>query len=235
LLTLTTLASGSAGNATLVTVNGIKCLLDCGGTKKQLVNALAIHNINIPDIDYLFISHNGHRDHSSNLKYFTYHARLHETTTTNDKTFTSLSGKGFCVGIPADHDVPCRSFVIGDTEGNKMAYITDTRTIPCDSLPYFIGCNIIHLEANHDTSLLLSGPYPDDLKIRVSETHLENRQSREFLELVNWPGLKYVIAGHLSEKNNNPELVRYELEHGVKDAEILIAQQDEATRAVTVI
>jgi len=229
------LYSGSSGNATLSIIDGLYILIDCGGTKKQLVNALAIHNINIPDIDYLFISHNGHRDHSSNLKYFTYHTQIHETTTTNDKTFTSLSGKGFCVGIPADHDVPCRSFVIGDNDGNKAAYITDTGTVTCDSLPYFIGCNIISLEANHDTSLLLSGQYPDDIKIRVSETHLENRQSREFLELVDWPGLKYVIAGHLSEKNNNPELVRYELEHGVKDAEVLIARQDEATRAVTVI
>ena len=55
MLTLKNLYSGSSGNATLIIIDGLYILIDCGGTKKQLVNALAIHNINIPDIDYLFI------------------------------------------------------------------------------------------------------------------------------------------------------------------------------------
>jgi len=236
-LTLTTIASGSAGNVTLVRANGLNILLDAGLPYKKLVAELDIFGLLPGDLDAVFVTH-GHQDHLRAVPLLMKHhvkpAFYLPGGYTHGKSISLGSGV-IVVPVLLDHDEECHGFVITDGTGNKIAYITDSGSIPCDSLPYFIGCNIIHLEANHDTSLLISGPYPDDLKIRVSETHLENRQSREFLELVDWPGLKYVIAGHLSEQNNNPELVKYELEHGVKDAEVLIAKQHEATRAVTVI
>jgi len=66
------------------------------------------------------------------------------------------------------------------------------------------------LECNHDIGLLASGPYPSALKARIASRlgHLDNQSSASLLAALDRRRLKHVIAAHLSQTNNTPELAR---------------------------
>jgi len=66
------------------------------------------------------------------------------------------------------------------------------------------------LEFNHDEMMLNSSDYPDSLKKRINGHygHLENKESLKLLESINHLDLQWVIAAHLSEKNNHIALVK---------------------------
>jgi phosphoribosyl 1,2-cyclic phosphodiesterase len=70
--------------------------------------------------------------------------------------------------------------------------------------------NLLVLEFNHDEKMLKSSDYPDSLKKRINGHygHLENKESLKLLESINHLGLQWVIAAHLSEKNNHIDLVK---------------------------
>ena len=65
------------------------------------------------------------------------------------------------------------------------------------------------LEANHDPELLFNGPYPMPLKqrIRSRHGHLSNAESFDLLQSIHHSALQIVLFAHLSEVNNQPELV----------------------------
>jgi phosphoribosyl 1,2-cyclic phosphodiesterase len=79
----------------------------------------------------------------------------------------------------------------------------------------YAGCDVLVLEANHDPLLLMDGPYPPSLQRRVRgpRGHLSNQQSAKMLEMILSHGSppSLVIAAHLSQKNNRPELVEQTL------------------------
>jgi phosphoribosyl 1,2-cyclic phosphodiesterase len=72
------------------------------------------------------------------------------------------------------------------------------------------GVHGLLLESNHDPELLRRSAYPPFLKKRVASDlgHLSNAQAAELLRQVLHPGLSRVVAAHLSERNNTPELAR---------------------------
>jgi phosphoribosyl 1,2-cyclic phosphodiesterase len=69
------------------------------------------------------------------------------------------------------------------------------------------GCRALILEANHDTRMLIEGPYPWPLKQRIQSRlgHLSNTDSRHLLGDLAHADLEHVILAHLSETNNTPE------------------------------
>jgi phosphoribosyl 1,2-cyclic phosphodiesterase len=69
--------------------------------------------------------------------------------------------------------------------------------------------NLIILESNYDHQLLKSGPYPWTLKQRLQSRHghLSNQAAGELLAELIHPELKHVILAHLSQTNNQPQLV----------------------------
>ncbi len=70
-------------------------------------------------------------------------------------------------------------------------------------------CRKDTLECNHDPGLLRAGPYPPSLQRRVAGPlgHLSNRQAAELLDRLPIAGIRHLRLAHISEKNNNPELV----------------------------
>jgi phosphoribosyl 1,2-cyclic phosphodiesterase len=70
--------------------------------------------------------------------------------------------------------------------------------------------HVLILESNHDSEMLLSGPYPWWLKQRIRGTfgHLSNDDSQSLLREVLHHELKSVVLAHLSEKNNHCALAR---------------------------
>jgi phosphoribosyl 1,2-cyclic phosphodiesterase len=72
------------------------------------------------------------------------------------------------------------------------------------------GCETVLLECNHDPALLAASSYPPFLKRRVGGAygHLANAAAAALAAALQPRGLKQVVAAHLSEQNNRPELAR---------------------------
>ncbi len=83
-----------------------------------------------------------------------------------------LPGGGKVTAFSAIHDEECFGYLVEDAAGRKLAYLTDTGGLECESLKYLVGVNAILIETNHDTEMLIESPYPDDLKNRVFEKHM---------------------------------------------------------------
>jgi phosphoribosyl 1,2-cyclic phosphodiesterase len=66
------------------------------------------------------------------------------------------------------------------------------------------------LECNHDPALLANGKYPQPLKDRIAGRfgHLCNADSAALLASLDNSRLKHIVAAHLSQQNNTPELAR---------------------------
>ena len=100
------------------------------------------------------------------------------------------------------------------------------------------GCQALMIEANHDPELLQASRYPLFLKRRVGGPygHLANLVTAEILQAVRHPGLRCVVAAHLSAQNNAPALARQALAPalGWAEEEIAVASPTVGTDWITV-
>lgn len=113
--------------------------------------------------------------------------------------------------VPHDAREPCQ-FIVMDGQ-KKLGILTDTGSITTHVVNKLDACDALILECNHDVEMLQSGDYPDYLKERVGGDygHLSNDQAAALLENINHSKLKHIVAAHLSDKNNSPDIVRMTL------------------------
>jgi phosphoribosyl 1,2-cyclic phosphodiesterase len=82
------------------------------------------------------------------------------------------------------------------------------------STPHMIAnlqaCDALLLECNHDRAMLANSSYPASLKARIGGRlgHLANDTAAQILADCLHGGLRHLVAAHLSERNNSPELAR---------------------------
>ena len=102
----------------------------------------------------------------------------------------------------------------------SVAVATDMGMFDDYTVKHLAGVDALVLEANHDVRMLQTGPYPYMLKQRIlgDRGHLSNDASGALLSRILHDNFKAVVLGHLSERNNLPELayetVRLEVEMG---------------------
>ncbi|MGA0809249.1 MAG: MBL fold metallo-hydrolase, partial [Burkholderiaceae bacterium] len=92
------------------------------------------------------------------------------------------------------------------------------------------GLDALVLEFNHDREMLLNGSYPPSLKARVGgrSGHLSNQEAAAILSQTVSDSLQVVVAAHLSQQNNSPDLVEPLLTQYLPvAAQRFIANQDE--------
>ena len=77
-----------------------------------------------------------------------------------------------------------------------------------EALAYARNADTVVIESNYDREMLINGPYPYDLKMRIlgGSGHLRNDQCAESVKAFMHDGLRNVFLCHLSENNNTPEL-----------------------------
>src|ERR1700694_5207028 len=136
------------------------------------------------------------------------------------------SGQHFAIGdidihafaIPHDAADP-----IGFTfrsGGAKMALVTDLGYMPELVKVHLRESDCLILESNHDLDMLKVGPYPWVVKQRVlSRTgHLANHAVSEYLcDPDGFDAIaRYLVLAHVSQENNNPDLVRLSAEEALK-------------------
>ena len=118
------------------------------------------------------------------------------------------------VGIPHDA-AETVGYVLSDDTG-KVGIITDCGSDAPEVAAGFAGCDALVLETNYDVTMLRYGPYPPSLKRRVSGRlgHLSNDQAASLLKQIMQlgPAPKLVIAAHISQANNRPQLAKSALD-----------------------
>ena len=118
-------------------------------------------------------------------------------------TIGSLTVSAFHTPHDTDESVGYR--VEGD---GIFALATDMGHVSEDVLSGLLGADTALIESNHDVEMLRYGPYPVYLKRRIlSENgHLSNADCAVLARKLAEAGTRRIILGHLSEKNNRPEL-----------------------------
>lgn len=225
------LGSGSSGNASLVELAGGKTqrlLVDAGfSSVKKLEQRLhAAAGLAAHALSALFITHE-HSDHIGcalklaekyQLRLFmsrgTHRAigspdlgrRLHYVRDGDAIELGQLVFQPFTV--PHDALEPLQLRV---TDGeNWLGILTDLGHGSAHVLEMLQPCHTVLLEFNHDPSMLEAGAYPPFLKRRVAGPlgHLPNHEALRISQhLLAHGHLRQIIAAHLSERNNHPDIV----------------------------
>jgi phosphoribosyl 1,2-cyclic phosphodiesterase len=96
------------------------------------------------------------------------------------------------------------------TDGDvRLGLLTDLGHVSAHVQQELAACATLLLECNHDEAMLRDGPYPPFLKRRVGGGwgHLANTAAASLAQSLLAAGrLRQVVAAHLSEQNNTPEL-----------------------------
>jgi len=102
-------------------------------------------------------------------------------------------------------------FSVELSTGKKVVIATDTGRITAPIMRYLNEASSIVLEANHEPTLLYKNKrYPPELKTRIRSDHghLSNNQTFDALARISSELTENIVFAHLSEENNNPELLR---------------------------
>lgn len=253
MLRFKSLGSGSSGNATVVeAASGGKVrrlLVDCGLGIRQLDTRLAAAGLDISQIDAIFITHE-HSDHIGSARAVALRGRI--PVWMSEGTYAGIGmpdldgllhvardGSPIDLGelevmpftVPHDAREPLQ---LSCTDGNRrLGVLTDLGHATQHVLSHLAGCHALLIECNHDSELLANGAYPAFLKRRVggNHGHLANHASAAILHALLHPALNHVVAAHLSEQNNRPELARSALAAvlGRESGDIGVAFQKDGT------
>ncbi len=227
------LGSGSSGNATVIQARSettlTHLLVDCGLGIRQLEKRLGQAGMLPEQIDAIFITHE-HADHIGCAQRFAVRERIpiwmsHGTyMALGEPNFEGLlriacDGEAIDLGalqvrpftVPHDAREPLQ---LTCTDGaTRLGVLTDLGHASSHVLQHVAGCATLLLECNHDAQMLATSTYPAFLKRRVGGAygHLANTAAAQLAQAMLANGLKQVVAAHLSEQNNRPELARQAL------------------------
>jgi uncharacterized membrane protein YgcG len=89
-----------------------------------------------------------------------------------------------------------------------LGVLTDSGSITPHIVEVLHACDGLVLECNHDQALLAASTLSGGLKQRIGGRfgHLENAQAAALLGQVDTRRLQHLVAAHLSQENNRPEL-----------------------------
>lgn len=214
------IGSGSKGNGTLIQKGETTILIDNGFTLKDVENRLAQKGLTPLDLSAMLVTHE-HGDHIKGIGPLARKYRIPVYLSYGTAQFEGLgklpaykifdSHCPFEIGqltvkpvvVPHDAREPTQ-FVVTDGEAN-VGVLTDLGSLTPYIIEQYKHCHGLLLETNHDVEMLRFGPYPPKLKARVAGSlgHLSNDQAVQFLQSIPTVQLKYVIATHISEQNND--------------------------------
>lgn len=220
------LGSGSAGNALLVDCGATCVLVDCGFNQRETLRRLGRLKRDIGDISAILVTHE-HGDHAGGvfalarrhglavwLTHGTLAACQHLAEGVEICLFDSHAA--FAIGTleitpyPVPHDArePVQ-YVFSDGH-RRLGLLTDAGEVTQHIRDMLSGVDGLILECNHDAVLLAASAYPPALKRRISGRlgHLENEAAAGLLREIDRRRLQHVVAAHLSERNNRPDLAR---------------------------
>jgi phosphoribosyl 1,2-cyclic phosphodiesterase len=226
-LSVCVLASGSKGNAIYVADGRTAILVDAGLSGVEITKRMHSAGLQMESLKAIVVSHE-HSDHVRGVGVLArrYHLPVYITAATAAAATAQLGriddlkhfeiGRSFSIGglaihpFATTHDAQDSSGFTIARNGHKIGIATDLGMATGMVKEHLKACSLVVLEANHDPTMLLEGPYPWPLKQRIKSRngHLSNQDSRDLLTEIKHSGLCHVILAHLSEINNTPEKAR---------------------------
>lgn len=226
-ITAYTLFSGSAGNCIYVKTPDTEILFDAGVSARAVEKGLNNIQSSLSKIHAIFVTHE-HSDHVKGLEVISkkHHIPTHmvgasarafiknpDASLLNDlylhpSEFSVKIGNTTIRSFATPHDSASSVGYTVEYEQNgkkqKLGLATDIGHITKEITQALIGSESVIIEANHDVNMLLSGPYPYPLKLRIlsDRGHLSNEHCAEFAKFLAKNGTKNFVLAHLSKENN---------------------------------
>ena len=219
------LGSGSRGNATLVEAGSTLVMVDCGFSCRETERRMARLDRSPEQLSAVLVTHE-HGDHVRGVPVLARkyglpvwltrgtHLLMQDDTSLEIRYLDGHSREE--LGdlevqpyiVPHDAREPCQ-FAFSDGD-RRFGMLTDTGRITAHIRESLDACDALLLECNHDTHMLAHGPYSSRLKARVGGPlgHLSNDQAAGLLAGIDTSRLQHLVAAHLSEQNNQPDLAR---------------------------
>ncbi len=254
MLRFASLASGSKGNCLIVeagdAASRTRALVDCGLNLRDTERRLARLGLQPADIAGILVTHE-HGDHAHGV--FDFAAAHGITVYLTYGTMTAMKAEGkviegvrmvfvngresfFIDGlqvapftVPHDAREPVQ-YVLSDGD-RRLGVLTDIGAPTAHVARVLSGLHALVLEANYDRDMLWNGGYPRWLKERIAGPfgHLDNEDSGRLLAALDCSRLRHLVAAHLSQQNNRPELARGALARALncEQSWVELATQDE--------
>ena len=250
MLRFASLASGSGGNCLIAEAGNTRVLIDCGLNLTETERRLERLGVPPSQITAILVTHE-HGDHACGvfdfaaahrvtvyLTHGTLHAMKQEGKVTEGVRVVQVDGRqSFAIDglqvnpftVPHDAREPVQ-YVVSDG-ASRLGVLTDIGAPTAHVAASLARCDALVLECNHDLDMLWAGGYPKWLKQRIAGPfgHLNNGDSERLLAAIDRSRLRHVIAAHLSQQNNRPQLARAALARamGCEESWVGLATQDE--------
>jgi len=221
------LGSGSQGNSLVVEAGRTRLLLDCGFGLAAAVSRLGRLGLVPEDLSAIVVTHE-HDDHIGGVARLARRHRIpvwltpgtlagFEALFADVEQISMVQNYGaFTIGdlhvqpYPVPHDArePAQ-FVFGDGV-RRLGVLTDVGCSTPHIESVLSGCDALVLECNHDVEMLRTSSYPQRLRERIGGRfgHLDNGAAAALLSRLDNGKLKHLVAAHLSQENNRPDLAR---------------------------
>lgn len=219
MIKITTLASGSSGNAYHIDDGHTQLLIECGINFKDIRIAL---NFNTSKLAGCLISHE-HKDHSKGLKdvlkagidVYTSQGTIDAEGIEHHRLKPIRAKESFSIGtwkmLPFDveHDVnEPLGFLLMNQEGEKLLFATDTYYVRYR----FKGLTHIMIECNYSMNLLdeniKNGIVPKVMRKRLVRSHFSLENVMEFLKANDLSKVQEIHLMHLSNNNSNEKMFK---------------------------
>lgn len=240
--------SGSSGNCYFLFTEHDGLMVDAGVGVRSLKKFFRDYGLSMAQIHHLLITH----DHADHIKCVGSMSHDYHLTVTTTAAVHKGIDRNYCVTrkiapelravitpgervqmgdflvtpFSVPHDSSDNVGYMIEAGGTNLCIMTDVGHVTDDMGSYITKSENLVIEANHDLEMLMSGPYPQFLKERITSGtgHLNNTLCGEAVARNMSERLKNVWLCHLSEENNHPELARKTVESVLRSYGVVVGK-----------